>query len=72
MKAAVGAKSDTGFAKTFGLRQSSAKKREQIPPAWAIQVAEVTGTSLDWLLLGKGEIEARKAQPEQERPAPIS
>jgi hypothetical protein len=56
LKDATGAKSDTGFAKALGLRQSSvssAKKREQIPPAWAVQVAEMTGASLDWLLFGK-------------------
>ncbi len=56
LKKELGTKSDTSFAKALGLRQSSvsgAKKRQQIPPAWAVQVAARTGASLDWLLLGR-------------------
>lgn len=76
MKEVLGAKSDTGFAKMLGLRQSSvssAKKREQIPPAWAIQVAEKTGASLDWLLLGKecAPEEGQGWNEGQERRTPI-
>lgn len=56
LKDATNTKSDTAFAKALGLRQSSvsgAKKRGQIPPTWGVQVAEMTGASLDWLLLGE-------------------
>jgi hypothetical protein len=56
LKEATNTKSDTAFAKALGLRQSSvsgAKQRGQIPPTWGVQVAEMTGVSLDWLLFGK-------------------
>lgn len=59
MKLAVGAKSDTAFAKAMGFSQSSisgAKERQSIPPAWAIQLAERFDISVDWIWFGKGRM----------------
>lgn len=59
MKLVTGAKSDTAFAKALGMYQgsvSSAKERQSIPPAWAVQIAEQYDVSLDWLMFGAGEM----------------
>ena len=70
MKAATKTTSDTALAKILNLRQSSisgAKERQSIPPAWAVQIAQDYGVSLDWLMFGKGEA---KREATQERPEP--
>lgn len=56
MKLVTNTTSDTAFAKSIGIRQSSvsaAKERQSIPPTWAIQIAEEYGVSLDWLMFGQ-------------------
>lgn len=63
MKEVTGVKSDTAFAKSLGLNQSSvsgAKERQSIPPTWAIQIAEKYGVSLDWLMFGEGSKKRKK------------
>lgn len=76
MKLVTGTKSDTAFAQSIGLRQSSvsaAKERQSIPPAWAVQIAQDYGVSLDWLMFGKGEAkrEAAQERPEPAQAAPV-
>lgn len=56
MKLATGTKSDTAFAQSIGIRQSSvsaAKDRRSIPPVWAVQIAQKYGVSMDWLMFGR-------------------
>lgn len=63
MKVATNTKSDTAFAKSLGLYQSSvssAKERQSIPPAWAVQIAETHGVSIDWLMFGEGSKTRKK------------
>ena len=63
MKVATNTKSDTAFAKSLGLYQSSvssAKERQSIPPAWAVQIAEMHGVSIDWLMFGDGSQTRKK------------
>lgn len=64
MKAATRTSSDTALAKILNLRQSSisgAKERQSIPPAWAVQIAQDYGVSLDWLMFGEGEMKRGQA-----------
>lgn len=66
MKHVTDTKSDTAFARAIGIRQSSvsaAKERQSIPPAWAVQIAETHGVSIDWLMFGEGS-QARKKNEE--------
>lgn len=59
LKEAFNAKSDTALAKILGLKQSamsSAKSRGQIPPAWLITAASISGISIDWLVTGEGNM----------------
>jgi len=70
MKLATNTKSDTAFAQALRVRQSSvsgAKDRQRIPPAWAVQIALEYGVSMDWLMLGEGEMMRGASAPE--RPA---
>lgn len=56
LKKAAGANSDTQLAEILDItRQNigSARKRNEVPPAWLIKIGEITGTSIDWLLRGR-------------------
>ena len=58
-KIATDCKTDLAFAQWLGLTQSviaGYKKRGNIPQEQCIKIAEKTGVSLDWLILGKGEM----------------
>lgn len=57
-KLAINAKSDADLARWLGFSTSviaGYKKRETVPLEQCIKIAEQTGVSLDWLILGKGE-----------------
>lgn len=57
-KIAINAKSDADLARWLGFSTSviaGYKKRETVPLEQCIKIAEQTGVSLDWLILGKGE-----------------
>ena len=72
-KIATDCKTDLAFAQWLGLTQSviaGYKKRGNIPQEQCIKIAEKTGVSLDWLILGKGEMHpenhaAPELHPEQ-------
>jgi phage repressor protein C with HTH and peptisase S24 domain len=58
LKEATGARTDTELAHSIGLKQSSisgAKTKQEIPPAWIIEIAKKFNVSTDWLLFGIGE-----------------
>ena len=58
-KLAINAKSDADFARWLGFATSviaGYRKRDAVPLEQCIKVAEQTGVSLDWLILGKGEM----------------
>ena len=53
----MGVKTDTELARVLGIDHSSvagARKRNNIPPKWIIDVSERFGISADWLLFGDG------------------
>ena len=57
-KLAINAKTDADLARWLGFATSviaGYKKRETVPLEQCIKIAEQTGVSLDWLILGKGE-----------------
>ena len=62
-KIAIGAKSDSDLARWLGFATSvisGYRRRGTVPLEQCIKVAEQTGVSLDWLILGKGN---QQAQP---------
>ncbi len=64
-KAALGVKTDLDFSKSLGVAASvinGYKRRETVPLEQCIKIAEKTGVSLDWLILGK-EVEQAPAAP---------
>lgn len=69
-KLALSASSDKDFAHKLGINASTVvgyKQRGVVPLEQCIKIAEQTGVSLDWLILGKGESDkntvAGKATP---------
>lgn len=67
LKLALNVESDTAFSQLLDVSQGSvsgAKRRGQIPFAWFFQVAEKTGTSIDWLYSGRSPM--RPATPVDE------
>jgi len=57
-KIAIGAKSDSDLARWLGFATSvisGYRRRETVPLEQCIKIAEQTGVSLDWLILGKGD-----------------
>lgn len=69
-KIATDCKTDLAFAQWLGLTQSviaGYKKRGNIPQEQCIKIAEKTGVSLDWLILGRGE---NNAPPQQTQTTP--
>lgn len=63
MKAACNAENDKKLAVTLGVKYSAiaaARKRNTITPAWLLIIADKTGTSVDWLRTGEGEIRRRQ------------
>ena len=57
-KLAINAKSDADLARWLDVSTpviAGYKKRETVPLEQCIKIAEKTGVSLDWLILGKGE-----------------
>ena len=58
-KTALSVTTDTALAKALGLSQSVVggyNRRQTVPLEQCIKIAERTGVSLDWLILGKGEM----------------
>ncbi|WP_455020608.1 LexA family transcriptional regulator [Neisseria elongata] len=58
-KQALSAKSDYELSKQLGISTSAMsgyRKRQSLPMEQCIKIAERTGVSLDWLILGKGEM----------------
>jgi hypothetical protein len=56
---ATGVKTDVSLAEALEVTPqavSHARKKKQVPPTWAIAIAEKYQVSLDWLLLGRGEM----------------
>lgn len=63
-KFAVKAKTDLALAEFLGVNASTIagyKQRETVPLEQCIKIAERTGVSLDWLILGKGEVGGQAA-----------
>lgn len=58
-KIALGVKSDLDMSKALGVAASAIggyKRRNTVPLEQCIKIANQTGVSLDWLILGKGEM----------------
>ena len=58
-KIAVNAKSDADLARYLGVSTpvvSGYRQRQTVPLEQCVKIAERTGVSLDWLILGKGEM----------------
>ena len=58
-KKALGVETDTALAKSLGVAQSvigGYNRRNTVPLEQCVKIAERTGVSLDWLILGKGEM----------------
>lgn len=63
-KLALSASSDKDFAHKLGINASTVvgyKQRGVVPLEQCIKIAEQTGVSLDWLILGKGESDKNTA-----------
>ena len=63
-KLALSASSDKDFAHKLGINASTVvgyKQRGVVPLEQCIKIAEHTGVSLDWLILGKGESDKNTA-----------
>ena len=63
-KIALNVKSDLDMSKALGVAASAIggyKRRKTVPLEQCIKIAERTGVSLDWLILGKGEAGAQAA-----------
>lgn len=61
-KHALSAKSDYELSKLLGISTSAMsgyRKRQSLPMEQCIKIAEKTGVSLDWLILGKGMPQAQ-------------
>lgn len=61
-KHALSAKSDYELSKLLGISTSAMsgyRKRQSLPMEQCIKIAEHTGVSLDWLILGKGTPQAQ-------------
>ncbi|MDK4680780.1 helix-turn-helix domain-containing protein [Kingella negevensis] len=66
-KIAVNVKSHADLARFLAVTPSAIfgyEKRDTLPLEQCIKIAEKTGVSLDWLILGKGEMQPEKATPE--------
>ena len=60
-KLALGVKTDLALSQALGLSAAVVggyKRRDSIPLEQCIKIAERTGVSLDWLILGKGDKES--------------
>lgn len=69
-KIAISAKSDSDLARWLDVATSvisGYRRRETVPLEQCIKIAERTGVSLDWLILGKGQM-----QPENGQDAPAA
>jgi len=69
-KQAVQATSDADLARFLEISTpvvAGYRKRETVPLEQCIKIAERTGVSLDWLILGKGEMKGGSAAPERNR-----
>jgi hypothetical protein len=57
IKLAINAKSDREIASVLGIKPqsvSSARGKNEIPPAWVVKISETYNVSLDWLWFGRG------------------
>ncbi|MDO4657069.1 S24 family peptidase [Kingella sp. (in: b-proteobacteria)] len=62
-KQALSAKSDYELSKQLGVSTSAMsgyRKRQSLPMEQCVKIAERTGVSLDWLILGKGNPQAQQ------------
>ena len=70
-KKALGVKTDSALATELGVAQSAIggyNRRNTVPLEQCIKIAERTGVSLDWLILGKGEMKPAPVAPENSPP----
>jgi len=68
---ASNAKTDAALAQAIGVSPQSVsegRRKNKIPPAWAIVIAEKYQVSLDWLLLGRQAEQGQQPAPEQGQP----
>ena len=66
---ATQSKSDSELARFLGVAQSTIpgyRRRETLPLEQCIKIAERTGVSLDWLILGKGEAKPADVPAEEQ------
>ena len=57
-KIALGVRTDVDLAKTLNIAQSAVagwRKRGMVPQEQAVKIAQMTGVSLDWLILGRNQ-----------------
>ena len=69
-KIAVNAKSDADLARYLGVSTpvvSGYRQRQTVPLEQCVKIAERTGVSLDWLILGKGERKGGSTAPERKK-----
>lgn len=67
-KLALGVKTDSDLSKSLGVAASAIggyNRRKTVPLEQCIKIAEQTGVSLDWLILGKGEPYQDEASPSE-------
>jgi len=66
MHKAIGSTADNALAKVLGVSAqavSEARRKQKVPPAWAITLAKQYQVSLDWLLLGTGPMKPDAQAP---------
>ena len=70
-KIALGIKTDAQLARALEVSTSvipGYNRRQTVPLEQCIKIAERTGVSLDWLILGKGEMKPAPVAPENSPP----
>ena len=70
MLQAVGSTADNALAKAIGVSAqavSEARRKQKVPPAWAITLAEEYTVSLDWIWFGKEQAQEHGGNYELEK-----
>jgi Bacteriophage CI repressor helix-turn-helix domain. len=69
MQQATNTSNDSSLAQALELSPQSvsdARRKNKVPPAWAINIAKKYQVSLDWLFFGIGTMEIMEAEPGQQ------
>lgn len=68
-KTALNIKSDAELARELGVSTATTtgyRKRQSLPMEQCVKISEKTGVSLDWLILGKGEMQPENAHKDED------